>query len=294
MLLLVPAYPLSGRRPEEYFAPEVKAAKGLGFEVCTVDHDALAAGDADAVVSRVAETADDAVYRVWMVRSEHYTLLAAALASKGVALRTSAAAYRAAHKLPGWYHAFAAHTAPSVWLDGPGTDGLLDAVEKLPPGPALLKDWVKSIKHYRDEAAFIPDVGDSAGVLRVAGRFLELRDEDLVGGLVVRSFEHYRPGEVRWWWVDGRCAVLSAHPDTPELQPPAGLDVSPFAQAVASVRSPFPVRRGGPRPDDRRSVEGRRARGRAGQRPAYSAPSRPAATTSRTRAAVNAFRYLAL
>jgi hypothetical protein len=114
-------------------------------------------------------------------------------------------------------------------------------VEKLPPGPALVKDWVKSMKHYWDEAEFIPDVGDSAGVLRVAGRFLELRDEDLVGGLVVRSFEQYRPGEVRSWWVDGHCAVLSAHPDTPERQPPAGLDVSPFAEAMASVRSPFVV-----------------------------------------------------
>jgi hypothetical protein len=52
VLLLVPADPLSGRRPEEYFAPEVKAAKGLGFEVCTVDHDALAAGDAADVRER--------------------------------------------------------------------------------------------------------------------------------------------------------------------------------------------------------------------------------------------------
>ncbi len=69
------------------------------------------------------------------------------------------------------------------------------------------------MKHYWDEAAFIPDIGDRAGVLRVAGRFLELRDEDLAGGLVVRSFEHYKPGEVRSWWVDGQCAVLSAHPE---------------------------------------------------------------------------------
>jgi ATP-grasp domain, R2K clade family 3 len=82
------------------------------------------------------------------------------------------------------------------------------------------------MKHYWDEAAFIPDVRDSAGVLRVAGRFLELRGDDLVGGLVVRPFEQYQPGEVRSWWVNGHCAVLSAHPDTPELEPPAGLDSS--------------------------------------------------------------------
>jgi hypothetical protein len=232
---------LSGRRPDEYFAPEAKAAKGLGFEVCTIDHDALSAGDADGAVRRVPEIAGVAVYRGWMVRSEQYGLLAAALSTRGVTLRTSATAYRAAHELPGWYEAFRAHTAPSVWLDGPGTDGLLDDVAKLPPGPALVKDWVKSMKHYWDEAAFIPDVRDSAGVLRVAGRFLELRGEDLVGGLVVRSFEQYQPGEVRSWWVDGQCAVRSAHPDTPELEPPEDVDVSQLAGAVASVRSPFVV-----------------------------------------------------
>jgi hypothetical protein len=118
---------------------------------------------------------------------------------------------------------------------------LLDALERLSPGPALVKDWVKSMKHYWGEAAFIPDVRDSAGVLRVASRFLELRDEDLVGGLVVPSFEQYQPGEVRSWWVNGQCAVLSAHPDTPELKPRAGVDVRPLAEAVASVRSPFVV-----------------------------------------------------
>jgi hypothetical protein len=62
VLLLVPADPLSGRRPDEYFAPEVKAAKGLGFEVCTIDHDALTAGDVDGAVKRVAEGPDDAAY----------------------------------------------------------------------------------------------------------------------------------------------------------------------------------------------------------------------------------------
>jgi hypothetical protein len=114
-------------------------------------------------------------------------------------------------------------------------------IGKLPPGPALIKDWVKSMKHYWDEAAFIPDIRDTAGVLQVARRFLELRNEDLVGGLVVRSFEQYQPGEARSWWIDGRCVLVSAHPDTPELTPPDDVDVTQLAGAVASIRSPFTV-----------------------------------------------------
>jgi hypothetical protein len=72
-----------------------------------------------------------------MVRSEQYALLAVALGSKGVTLRTQATAYRAAHELPGWSEAFRAHTPASVWREDPGADGLLDALQKLPPGPAF-------------------------------------------------------------------------------------------------------------------------------------------------------------
>jgi hypothetical protein len=140
VLLLVPADRLSGRRPDGYFAPEVKAAKGLNFEVYPIDHDALNAGDVDGALRRVVGPTGDAIYRGWMVRSERYALLATGLASKGVTLRTPATAYRCAHELPGWYEAFRVHTAATVWLDGPGTQGLVDAVQALPPGPAVVKD----------------------------------------------------------------------------------------------------------------------------------------------------------
>jgi hypothetical protein len=69
-------------------APEVKAAEGLGFEVCTIAHDALSAGDFDDAVRRAVGPTYDAVYRGWMVRSEHYVLLATALVSKGLPRRS--------------------------------------------------------------------------------------------------------------------------------------------------------------------------------------------------------------
>lgn len=239
VILLVPGDPLNDRRPDEYFAGDVAAAKELDWTVCLVDVEALGAGDAGSAVRRQAATSDRAIYRGWMVRSEHYAQFEAALTAKDVRLYTDSAQYRSAHELPGWYACFQSHTAPSVWLTHSGTETLLELVKTLPSGPAVIKDWVKSMKHYWDEAAYIPDIGDSDAVMRVAQRFLELRGDDLVGGVVVRSFERYEPGEVRSWWVDGRCVAVSAHPDTPDVIPAGDVPIDDLTQAVRQLGSHF-------------------------------------------------------
>jgi hypothetical protein len=95
------------------------------------------------------------------------------------------------------------------------------------------------MKNYWHEAVYVPDVRDPEALVRVARRFLELRDDDLVGGIVVRSFEEYQPGEVRSWWVDGQCVALSAHPDTPEDTPAQDVVVDPFVGAVRELQAPF-------------------------------------------------------
>jgi len=75
--------------------------------------------------------------------------------------------------------------------------------------------------------------------LRVAQRFLELRGDDLVGGIVVRSFELYEPGEVRSWWVDSRCVAVSAHPDTPDVTPAGDVPIDDLTPVVRQLGSPF-------------------------------------------------------
>ncbi len=145
MLLIVPADPLRPRRPDEYFAPEVDAAGDLGVDVALIDHDAAGQGDAEGALRLVRTSSNDAVYRGWMLRSEHYAALVSAAEKRGVVFRTSASAYRAAHELPGWYPTFRSFTPESVWLPGPGVEGLDQALGRLPDGAAVIKDYVKSI-----------------------------------------------------------------------------------------------------------------------------------------------------
>jgi len=200
VLLLVSADPLRPRRPDEHFAAEATAARDADITVARIDHDALAdPGGAERAVARVPDADGPAVHRGWMMNSNSYAALADALTAKGVRLRTDAAQYQQAHELPGWHAALAPVTPQAEWTDGDSQAGFRAACERLGPGPAVLRDYVKSMKHHWHEAACIPDVADAAAAWKVAARFRELRDEEFTGGFVLRHFEHFDSAEARTW-----------------------------------------------------------------------------------------------
>jgi hypothetical protein len=238
VILIVPQDVLRPRRPDEHFAAEALAARTAGCTVALVDHDALASGDgADRATSRVP-AGSDAVYRGWMLGSTQYAAFADTLAARGTMLRTDASCYRRAHELPGWYATLAGVTPATVWTDGTERPEFDRACRELGAGPAVLRDYTKSMKHHWDEAAFVSDVADRDAAWRVARRFAELR-ENVEGGYVLRRFEQFVGAEVRTWWVDGACRLATAHPDTPDTPPPNELDAPTLAPLVAALDLPF-------------------------------------------------------
>jgi hypothetical protein len=240
VLLLVPSDSLRPASPDDHFAREFRAAGELGLPTALIDHDALTQLDDAARAARwVTVPSDDAVYRGWMVTAEQYAALEQTLGTRSVRLRTNARCFKAAHELPGWYEIFAALTPRSVWVPIGRVDTIADVVRgALRTGPGVVKDYVKSMKHYWHEAAYVSDLHDQHALGGVVSRLVELRGDDLVGGVVVREFEDLEPGEARTWWVDGACRLVTAHPDTPE-QHPGEVDVSPIAACVQELGSPF-------------------------------------------------------
>jgi ATP-grasp domain, R2K clade family 3 len=240
MMLLVPANPLRPRQPDEHFAAEAGAAAEAGLTVALIDHDALTGPDcAQRAVARVPGGDGEAVYRGWMLSSSQYAAFADALAARGVTLRTSPAQYRRAHELPGWYPALAPVTPRTAWTAGDGREEFGTACATLGSGPAVPRDYVKSMKHYWDEATYIPDLSDQAAAWTIAARFRELRDDDFTGGFVIRRFERLVSAEVRTWWTGGTCRLITAHPDTPAGQPPSGIDPISFTPLIRSLGLPF-------------------------------------------------------
>lgn len=241
------ADPLDLRSPEPDFIDEVRAAEAAGFSWALLDHDALTAGDARAAVRRVRiPDGTPLVYRGWMMSPSQYTALSGALASRGGTLINAPEAYRVGHHLPAAYPFLRAHTAPTVWV--PAGAGMLEAAVSAAAGlagGAIVKDYVKSLKHHWAEACFIPDVSDPDGVRRVVGRFLELRGGALEGGLVLRQAlplawlgSHPDSGapiadEHRRFYLDGALLVQGRYWEAAGAGPPEGL----FADVAAEIPS---------------------------------------------------------
>jgi len=240
VLLLVPADPLRGRRADEHFAAEAAATRDAGHGVALIDHDLLTEPDgASRAVARVPAGGGMAVYRGWMVSSGQYAALADALSARGVTLRTSAGQYRQAHELPGWYPTLARVTPAAVWTVGDGEEEFRAVCARLGPGPAVLRDYVKSMKHYWHEATYIPDAADHAAAWKVAAQFRELREAEFTGGFVLRRFEQFTGAEVRTWWTGGTCRLITAHPDTPGELPPGDVSLAPLVPLIGSLALPF-------------------------------------------------------
>ena len=238
--LLLCSDPLRPTRCDPHFAAQAAAARDAGAATVLLDHDALLAGDVDAAVRRVPRDVGPLWYRGWMVPAADYARLEAGLAARGATLCTSAEQYRRAHELPGWYAAFESVTPAGVWLEClpgqvPEPAALAAAAARLPAGAGIVKDYVKSRKHDWDEACYLPDLADTASVRAVVSRFVELQEDSLAGGIVLRAFEEFRraTGEARVWWLDGRPVLTTAHPDTPGLRPVPDLDaVTPLVAAL--------------------------------------------------------------
>lgn len=239
LTVLFCADPLDPRRVDPHFGRESEAVRDHYGTFSLIDHDALLAGDAAAAVRRVPADLGAAWYRGWMVDADQYATLHAALRKRGVRLFTDPDDYRRAHELPGWHEAFAGLTPRSVWCPVrpgavvPEPAELAELVRPLAAGPAVVKDYVKSRKHEWLEACFVPDLSDTDRLRTVAQRMVDLQEDFLTGGVVVREYEAYVTGEARVWWIDGEPAVIGPHPDDPGVEPVPDLTaVGPAVRAL--------------------------------------------------------------
>ena len=198
MRVLFPSRPFEPGSVDPAFAAERAAAEAAGLETLLVDGEALDDGCFDQAVRRLPDVGQDdlVVFRGWMMRADTYAALHEALARRGYRLINDPAQYRHTHHLPESYEVIREHTPRTAWTTS-GRELELAAVMHLlaPFGDAALivKDYVKSQKHYWHEACFIPSARDAEAVRRVASRFLELQDDGLTGGLVFRELVELEP-----------------------------------------------------------------------------------------------------
>jgi hypothetical protein len=259
MLLIYCQDPLARGEPDAAFASEVGAAEPHGLPHALIDFEALVYdGDPLRAVRAVPVAAQPelGVFRGWMLRSEQYAQLYAALLDRNVRLINDPAAYLHCHHLPESYAHIARWTPRTVWLPlapgeaAPARETLYALLTPFDDHPLIVKDYVKSRKHEWAEACFIPSAADLEGVERVVRRFMELQSDDLAGGLVFREYvaftpltTHARSGmpltrEYRTFWLDGQPVLTAPYWDEGDyagVEPP----VDAFVPAAAKVASRF-------------------------------------------------------
>src|SRR5438552_599113 len=191
--------PLQPRKPDEAYRAEVDAADAAGLNHVLVNYKVLVhENDPARAVRRVPQQERPilGIYRGWMMRPNDYAQMESVLREKNIHLINDAEAYRHCHHLPESYSVIEGVTPKSIWLRMPealNIDEIMSDLQCFGAGPVILKDFVKSQKHYWDEACFIPDASDRKTVERIVKRFLELQGDSINEGLVFREYVELEP-----------------------------------------------------------------------------------------------------
>ena len=182
---------LAPRAVDPDFSAEYDAARAAGFDTLLVSYEDLTKGLGLSRPTKGQPARGPGIYRGWMLTPDRYTQLYRALEELGIQLVNTPAEYPHAHYFPNCYPIISGNTPTSISLriDGnPDFDRIQEMLSVFGSKPVVLKDYVKSEKHYWREACYIPDASDREQVERVTRRFLELRGDHLNEGLVYREF----------------------------------------------------------------------------------------------------------
>lgn len=187
--------PLDSKRVDPDYQDEFTAAKENGFsthlfsfEKLTQDEDAIAATRK----IRPNDTLKTIIYRGWMLKPKQYSTLYEELLIKNYKLINSPIEYQNCHYFPDSYRFIKEYTPKTVWLTVENQhvdyNQVFNRISAFHDSPLIVKDFVKSQKHYWNTACFIPSATDEYKVKAVIEKFVDLQNTDLNEGLVIREF----------------------------------------------------------------------------------------------------------
>jgi hypothetical protein len=174
---------------------EFNSAKENGFRTQLFSFESLVKdNNAQYAIRKVKESKvlESVIYRGWMLRPSQYVLLFNALLTKNLKLINLPVEYQNCHYMPDGYRFISDYSPKTIWM--PAENGeveyekIFEAIKVFHDSHLIIKDYVKSQKHYWNTACFISSAADNEKVKSVISRFIELQGPDLNEGIVVREF----------------------------------------------------------------------------------------------------------
>ncbi len=231
---------------------EMDSAISVGLNCSLISFEELNNNNIDKALSNItkSEFMEIAIYRGWMLTPEIYNILYNALFIKNIKLINSQDEYKYCHYLPESYSAIELKTPKSSWTTNLDNNSLINTANIFGNKSIIVKDFVKSEKHYWREACFIPDASDTNNLISVTKRFIELRGDNLNCGIVFRSFErlkfltnHSKSGmpltkEFRIFFANGKTIGVYYYWDQVEYGDTIP-DIKEFADIAKNIKSNF-------------------------------------------------------
>lgn len=186
----------SGFSPKEVdymYADEFESAKENQISVSLISFEEVKKGNIESAIKRVKESEEKTigVYRGWMLKPNQYQKFYDGLLQKNIELINNPTQYKLCHYLPESYELIKDYTPKSTFKSLNrkfDINEFKDELSVFGNKPIVIKDYVKSQKHYWKEACYIPDASNSEQVNSVVNKFIELQDVDFNEGLVFREF----------------------------------------------------------------------------------------------------------
>lgn len=200
MIIIYCQSPIDNKQPDEMYQAEAEASTSKGFARRLINFEALVnEGNIQKSLRSIPQSSETliGVYRGWMMSPANYEKMFNGLAERGITLINDPQQYKFCHYLPEWISTVGANTPKSSVLplesaEQLTSEQLKNCLAAFGSKPVIVKDFVKSEKHNWEEACFIPDASDTEHAIMVCQRFLQLRGQELEGGLVFREFMRFK------------------------------------------------------------------------------------------------------
>lgn len=186
--------PIQTNKVDEDFEDQFISAKENGFETLLFSFEDLTSADRFTVATKRIKQNEKLViviYRGWMLTPKQYSILYNDLLSKNFKLINTVEEYQNCHYLPDCLKFIEDRTPKTVFEkfnNEKSIDTLIEKSKIFGQKPVILKDYVKSEKHYWKTACFVENASDIENLKQSINKLVELRDKYLNEGIVVRQF----------------------------------------------------------------------------------------------------------
>jgi hypothetical protein len=177
--------PLRPHDVDEEFFEEYKNARNNGFEILLYNF------EEKLLQIKANDKMETVIYRSWMINPSEYNNMYNALLSKNYMLINNPTEYQNCHYLPDSLKFIENYTPKTIFQKIENESSikiLLEKVKVFNGKGVIVKDYVKSEKHYWDTACYVENSNDIDKLTKTINNLIELRDKYFNEGIVIREY----------------------------------------------------------------------------------------------------------